>query len=1787
MSTTTPQSCPQCGAPLPASAKAGLCPRCVMAMNLATQTEFTGEEGPHGTKVLKTAPTPEELADKFPQLEILELLGRGGMGAVYRARQKELDRIVALKILPPGIGDDPGFAERFTREAKALAKLHHPNIVTLFEFGRADGLFFFLMEYVDGVNLRQLLQGSRISPHEALAIVPQICDALQFAHDQGIVHRDIKPENILMDRRGRVKVADFGLAKIVGAESSFGVPPSGGSGAAADRLKPELQALTDAGKVMGTPQYMAPEQRDKPLEVDHRADIYALGVVFYQMLTGELPGKQIEAPSKTVHIDVRLDEVVLRALENKPELRYQQASVFKTQVENIAASESASPPSEAPKRSQPNEKLVNEARSRLKAPAIGLTIYGASSLLLIVIGLVQVISQPPQSARIISMLSLLGSFFGVFVIVCAQRMLRLRNYRLAVTASILALLPFMYFPPIILFGIVFGIWSLIVLSKKEVREAFEAKQKRAENAKLSTPKTPLQYIALGWFFTGIIGTILWMQLTGWRYATPLIPGSLALVLALLCGLKKRFAYATLLALFSFGVIAILVMESSHRHKEGATMEIQERLKEMRSVNSPSLVESTAASFGPVIELVVESGIDFDTGTRRHLPLPHPVGDRDQARYDWFNGNEAGPWMREHGIDAVNGNHALMSKDLMLVKLEKEDWDTLSPDKLHQRIAAQAPATDSFEGNRIHMTFGFKTREGGIGIVQMMEDRYAPGTVNKLPGVKIRYKLVRDNLAESGLAPKTDFAAQLPDGSFVELVCLMHGSNPRRASGQTNEIEWFWNPDGTPSEENIGWSFGASTLSSTRDPSLDYRKFVARWGGPNANNAHLMGWQLDENPPDSADGQFTVTPKGESAENWIGLVQGFPQDKKTATIRFALASGPYLDGPKPNFGWSSSDKTPYGSFSIGQIFDHNGNAAVTLTHNLKGCDYRLRTHIPEPSEPKSTLGGFIWEWKQEFRRGKQFQPVYGRIVKGGAFSQTFEFPGIPAKEAMATLPRIDFEVRPVQWVEFQNVALNPGEQTRAHIRVNDAAAPATDVVTFGPVMDRVLPDPDNGTGKSNRETLNLRTGEQTSILDGAPKESGGRLGALVASEGDLIAEYDDFVSGRWAFVTAGLKLSDFLTRQWETATPEDVGKALKQPSALQRVEHSGATIYYLPDGLLPLTFAFESRTGERGLLQIPGFTDNPRTVTIRYKLVQTAGSTSVNPGDFKLTLTNGVSFEVVAICRNPRGTNLWWKPDGTRFPTPPFEIMQLPELEPTRGPTVTINPTNEFLIYVQRQWPEDWPKDVARAVGMDWSPRPSDIGFFPPTIRDLESGKKASAHLICFDQVPGSVNYLVKVARGPWEAIAVYDGKQTRELVNGVMVVCSTPAIPEKRDDHQFEVMHNVDREVYSMRLIAKFLNGKTSEVDFHPGPVRGNPSKGSAIIHPGDFNPADVMEYVIERARWERGEIKGISLKANVGHLQRLIESYLDKSGQNVPAPHTLQSSTLDLTASQRIAIVEEAHRAFRRLADTPQNQRLNDDISEKFWGETIRSLKPVRVVNDRVNIKIVLHESGGIESGFYVNLPVSSYAPQTEEFLEFVPLSQPDDKTFGEVYRYKLNTTPKITVFSPVVERTLQSPSTARTNAFIDFDTAKVLTPPATLDVQEPWKADVYSNIWNWAASNGVDAVADTSQEVRGLRWFGVSVTRVPDSEWVNGTAQSIEIAVNSREAQSAFHNIKFPSPADDRLQAVISANTLSTDSSGSRTYAFRTREGNPGLLQFRSYTDAPGGSVTIRYKLVRSTAP
>lgn len=263
-------------------------------------------------------PSLAEIAVAFPELEILDLIGHGGMSAVFRARQPKLDRIVALKVLPKSLAATPGFAERFTREGRVLARLSHPNIVTVHDFGESGGFCFLIMEYVDGVNLRQAMRAGRFTPEQALNIIPVMCEALQYAHSQGVLHRDIKPENILLDTKGKVKIADFGIAKILDENCDGGM------------------MLTQSGARLGTAPYMAPEQIEKPGSVDHRADIYSLGVVFYEMLTGELPLGRFAAPSEKAAVSGGMDEVVFRALAKERERRQQSAGEFKTQIEGVA-----------------------------------------------------------------------------------------------------------------------------------------------------------------------------------------------------------------------------------------------------------------------------------------------------------------------------------------------------------------------------------------------------------------------------------------------------------------------------------------------------------------------------------------------------------------------------------------------------------------------------------------------------------------------------------------------------------------------------------------------------------------------------------------------------------------------------------------------------------------------------------------------------------------------------------------------------------------------------------------------------------------------------------------------------------------------------------------------------------------------------------------------------------------------------------------------------------------------------------------------------------------------------------------------------------------------------------------------------------------------------------------------------------------------------------------------------------------------------------------------------------
>lgn len=320
---------PESSNPAPSPELHGLDPGELLARGLNTVRPSGGVHG-------WTPPTPEELAKLIPQYHIESLIGHGGMGAVYKGFQEKLNRPVAIKLLPAELTADAQFVTRFEREAITLARLQHPGIVAIYDFGQtADGHLYFVMEYVEGTDLRRVMQGPGLNPEQALEVIVQVCEALHAAHRQGVIHRDIKPANILITTDERVKLADFGLAR-------------------PDR--DENEGLTLSNVVLGTPDYMAPEQQGG--QPDHRADIFALGLMLYEMLTGQLPRGAWVPPSRKVQVDVRIDEVVIRALQEEPDLRYQQASEMKTDVDHIRATvvETAPPVSVPPPSAPENQR---------------------------------------------------------------------------------------------------------------------------------------------------------------------------------------------------------------------------------------------------------------------------------------------------------------------------------------------------------------------------------------------------------------------------------------------------------------------------------------------------------------------------------------------------------------------------------------------------------------------------------------------------------------------------------------------------------------------------------------------------------------------------------------------------------------------------------------------------------------------------------------------------------------------------------------------------------------------------------------------------------------------------------------------------------------------------------------------------------------------------------------------------------------------------------------------------------------------------------------------------------------------------------------------------------------------------------------------------------------------------------------------------------------------------------------------------------------------------------------
>ena len=298
------------------------------------------------------APSPEELHELLPAYDVLAFIAKGGMGAVYKAHQKSLERDVAIKILPREFGEDEEFRKRFEDEAKAMAKLNHPNLISVYDFGEVDHMPYIVMEFVDGKSLHYSAHGKAIEQNEVARLVTGICEGLAHAHEAGILHRDIKPANILLDGKKRPKIGDFGLARV--ADESEG-----------DSV------------IYGTPDYTAPEVVKKPSAVDTRSDVFSTGVILYELLTGKLPEKTYVPASQVEDVDPRFDKIVRRATHPSPMLRFadgeamakdlkQLSEALEKQPSGIMATPPAPAPSPPPDAAAPAVPITSPA----PAPAV-------------------------------------------------------------------------------------------------------------------------------------------------------------------------------------------------------------------------------------------------------------------------------------------------------------------------------------------------------------------------------------------------------------------------------------------------------------------------------------------------------------------------------------------------------------------------------------------------------------------------------------------------------------------------------------------------------------------------------------------------------------------------------------------------------------------------------------------------------------------------------------------------------------------------------------------------------------------------------------------------------------------------------------------------------------------------------------------------------------------------------------------------------------------------------------------------------------------------------------------------------------------------------------------------------------------------------------------------------------------------------------------------------------------------------------------------------------------------
>jgi len=306
-------------------------------------------------------PSVEEMSALLPQYEFRKLAAFGGMGAVYRAQQASLDRPVAVKILPPAFGKEAEFADRFKTEARAMAKLNHTNIVTVYDFGiTREGHFYLVMEWVEGHTLHELVQKGSLPLRKVANYVMQLCDALHFAHSHKILHRDVKPGNIMVNDEDRVKVADFGLARPMTGEAEE--------------------------NPFGTPDYAAPEIMDKR-GVDQRADIFAAGVVLYELLTGRVPATPPRSVTEYSPVNKRWDEIIAKATHPDPDKRYPDALEFRAHIAaalTLGTAASAVVTEPQPVSKKPEPPVAKAAAKPAPIPKVAIAVAAVVIVLLVV-----------------------------------------------------------------------------------------------------------------------------------------------------------------------------------------------------------------------------------------------------------------------------------------------------------------------------------------------------------------------------------------------------------------------------------------------------------------------------------------------------------------------------------------------------------------------------------------------------------------------------------------------------------------------------------------------------------------------------------------------------------------------------------------------------------------------------------------------------------------------------------------------------------------------------------------------------------------------------------------------------------------------------------------------------------------------------------------------------------------------------------------------------------------------------------------------------------------------------------------------------------------------------------------------------------------------------------------------------------------------------------------------------------------------------------------------------------